>query len=99
VLTCRLPPTHLLDVGKQTHEFFNVKGSDSYGKKYYALKPMEQYAQEHSTKESPSKQYFKQTKLKEIIMEYPIAKKNAKPSDVEKGAFWPTRDVELAHVF
>lgn len=80
-----LPPTHLLDMGKQTNEFFNVTGVDAYGKKIYALKPMEQYATEHRTKEQPSKQYFKQTKLREIIMEYPISKRSAK-TDIEKGA-------------
>ena len=79
-----LPPSHLLDMGKQTHEFFNVTGVDAYGKKIYALKPMEQYATEHRTKEQPSKQYFKQTKLREIIMEYPISKRSAK-TDTEKG--------------
>lgn len=79
-----------MDVGKQTHEFFNYTGIDSYGKKHYSLKPMEQYATEHRTKEQPSKQYFKQTKLQDIIMEYPLAKKNPKQSDIDKGEWlWP----------
>lgn len=46
---------------------------------------MEQYATEHRTQEQPSKQYFKQTKLHDIIMEYPISKKNPKAADTEKG--------------
>ena len=46
---------------------------------------MAQYASEHKTKEQPSKQYFKQTKLKDIIMEYPFSKKNPKQSDIDKG--------------
>jgi dual specificity protein kinase YAK1 len=46
---------------------------------------MEQYASEHRSTEQPSKQYFKQTKLRDIIMEYPMAKKNPKQSDVDKG--------------
>lgn len=79
----RNPPTHLLEVGKQTHEFFNCHVSQ--GRKTYTLKPMEQYAAEHRTNESPSKQYFKQTRLKDIIMEYPYSKKNAKQSDIDKG--------------
>ena len=79
------PPTHLLEVGKQTHEFFNFDGVDAYGKKQYSLKPMDQYATEHRTREQPSKQYFKQTKLKDIIMEYPYSKKNPKQSDIDKG--------------
>lgn len=80
----RNPPAHLLENGKQTHEFFNIV-PDSHGRKQYQLKPMEQYAAEHRTNEQPSKQYFKQTKLKEIIMEYPYAKKNPKQSDLDKG--------------
>lgn len=84
-LTFSNPPGHLLEVGKQTHEFFNYTGTDAFGKKQYVLKSMDQYATEHRTKESPSKQYFKQTQLKDIILEYPLAKKNAKQSDIDKG--------------
>ncbi|WWD19562.1 hypothetical protein CI109_104023 [Kwoniella shandongensis] len=77
------PPSHLLEVGKQTHEFFN-HSTDVYGHKQYKLKSMHQYATEHRTDEQPSKQYFKQTKLKDIIMEYPYSKRNAKQSDIDK---------------
>lgn len=79
-----LPPAHLLEMGKQTNEFFNFVGVDAHGRKQYKLKPMDQYASEHRTKEQPSKQYFKQTKLDEIVMEYPYSKKNVKQSDIDK---------------
>ena len=46
---------------------------------------MEQYATEHRTNEQPSKQYFKQTKLDDIIMQYAYSKRNPKQSDMEKG--------------
>jgi dual specificity protein kinase YAK1 len=46
---------------------------------------MEQYSAEHRTNEQPSKQYFKQTRLRDIIMEYSFSKKNAKQSDIDKG--------------
>ena len=75
----------MLDVGKQTNEFFNCVGVDSHGRKQYQIKPMEQYANEHQTKEQPSKQYFKQTKLRDLIMEYQYSKKNPKQSDIDKG--------------
>ncbi|KAK4687922.1 dual specificity protein kinase YAK1, partial [Tremellales sp. Uapishka_1] len=78
------PPPHLLEVGKQTHEFFNLVGVDAHGRKQYKLKPMEQYASEHRTSEQPSKQYFKQTKLPDIIMEYPFSRKNSKQSEIDK---------------
>jgi dual specificity protein kinase YAK1 len=79
----RNPPNHLLEVGKQTHEFFNIHNVG--GRKQFTLKSMEQYAVQHRTNETPSKQYFKQTRLKDIIMEYPFTKKNAKQSDIDKG--------------
>lgn len=72
-------------MGKQTNEFFNYVGVDAHGREQYKIKPMDQYASEHRTKEQPSKQYFKQTKLTDIIMEYPFTKKNAKQSDIDKG--------------
>lgn len=72
-------------MGKQTNEFFNCVGVDSHGRKQYQLKSMDQYSREHGSNEQPSKQYFKQTKLKDIIMEYPMPKKNAKQSDIDKG--------------
>lgn len=83
---CRNPPSHLLEVGKQTHEFFNIT-PDAYGRNTYKLKPMHQYSMEHRTDEQPSKQYFKQTKLKDVIMEYPYAKRNVKQNDIDKGEF------------
>ncbi|WWC91617.1 uncharacterized protein L201_006563 [Kwoniella dendrophila CBS 6074] len=77
------PPNHLLEVGKQTHEFFNTS-TDAYGRKTFKLKSMHQYASEHRTDEQPSKQYFKQTKLRDIIMEYSFNKRGAKQSDIDK---------------
>ena len=74
----------MLEVGKQTNEFYRV-AFDNHGRKAYELKSMEQYATEHRTNEQPSKQYFKQTKLDDIIMQYPLSKKNPKQSDMDKG--------------
>ena len=96
----RNPPSHLLEVGKQTHEFFNCH-VDAHGRKNYTLKPMDQYAAEHRTNEQPSKQYFKQTRLNDIIMEYSFSKKNAKQSDIDKGGSLKQpsslTDVGMAH--
>jgi dual specificity protein kinase YAK1 len=76
---------HLLEVGKQVNEFFNVVGSDDMGRKKYALKPMEQYAREHQTDEQHRKQYFKATKLPDIIKTYTLPKKITTQSEVDKG--------------
>lgn len=80
-----MPPSHLLEMGKQVPEFFHVLGMDESGRKSYRLKPMEQYAAEHNTSEQPSKQYFKAATLPEIIRTYALPKKIVKQSDIDKG--------------
>lgn len=79
------PPHHLLEVGKQVNEFFNVIGVDEMGRKRHALKPMDQYAREHNRDEQPSKQYFKATKLPDIIKSYALPKKITTQSEIDKG--------------
>ncbi|KAI4106876.1 MAG: hypothetical protein LQ339_002848 [Xanthoria mediterranea] len=49
-----LPPTWMLEMGKQSGEFFE-KTHDEYGRRSYRLKSMEQYSREHGSKEQPSK--------------------------------------------
>lgn len=79
------PPLHLLEAGKQAHEFFKVVGTDEMGRKKHALKSMEQYAMEHGTDEQPSKQYFKATKLPDIIKSYHLPKKITTQAEIDKG--------------
>jgi dual specificity protein kinase YAK1 len=64
-----MPPGWMLDVGKQSQEFFE-KRKDEFGHKTYRLKSIEQYSREHNTQEQPSKKYFKGTLLPEIIQAY-----------------------------
>lgn len=78
------PPLHLLEVGKQVPEFFNVVGVDDTGRKRYRLKSMDQYAHEHGTNEQPSKQYFKASKLPDIIKTYAMPKKITRQADIDK---------------
>ena len=82
-----LPPSHLLEHGKQVPEFFNaLPNPDPYaGGRLFQLKSMEQYSKEHNTKEQPSKQYFKATTFPEIIRTYSMSKKMTKQSDVDRG--------------
>lgn len=82
---CRAPPTYMLDVGKQTGQFFDAI-YDVYGTKTYRFKSLEQYSAEHNTNEQPSKRYFNANTLPDIINTYPMAKKDAKPADVERGS-------------
>ncbi|KAK7472731.1 dual specificity protein kinase yak1 [Stygiomarasmius scandens] len=71
-----MPPTSMLNIGKQTNQFF-----DSYevwnphtnqNEKKYRLKSIEQYSREHNTNEQPGKQYFKATSLPDIINTAPM---------------------------
>ena len=61
----------MLDMGKQTGQFFDV-APDHYGGKKYKLKSLEQYSREHNTQEQPGKQYFKATTLPDIIQQAPM---------------------------
>ncbi|KAF1842554.1 kinase-like protein [Cucurbitaria berberidis CBS 394.84] len=79
-----LPPHWMLEMGKQSGEFYE-KTQDEYGRKQYRLKSMEQYSREHGTKEQPSKKYFSATTLPDIIKNYPMPRKNMKPNEIERG--------------
>ncbi|OSS54971.1 hypothetical protein B5807_00639 [Epicoccum nigrum] len=78
-----LAPQWMLEMGKQSGEFFE-KTQDEYGRKNYRLKSMEQYSREHGTKEQPSKKYFSATTLPDIIRNYPMPRKNMKPNEIER---------------
>jgi dual specificity protein kinase YAK1 len=79
-----MPPTWMLDMGKQSGEFFE-KTQDEFGRKSWRLKSMEQYSREHNTKEQPSKKYFQANTLEEIIRSYAMPRKNMKQSEIERG--------------
>ncbi|KAL9600080.1 MAG: hypothetical protein Q9179_003339 [Wetmoreana sp. 5 TL-2023] len=78
-----LPPTWMLEMGKQSGEFFE-KTHDEYGRRTYRLKSMEQYSREHGSKEQPSKKYFQATTLPEIIRSYSMPRKNMKQSEIDR---------------
>lgn len=78
------PPTWMLEVGKQSGEFFE-KTQDEFGRRNYRLKSMDQYARERNVKEQPSKKYFQATTLPEIINTYPLPRKNMKKQEIDKG--------------
>ncbi|KAI1618189.1 dual-specificity tyrosine-(Y)-phosphorylation regulated kinase [Exophiala viscosa] len=78
-----MPPTWMLEMGKQSGEFFE-KTTDEFGRRTYRLKSMEQYSREHNVKEQPSKKYFQATTLPEIIRSYSMPRKNMKPAEVER---------------
>lgn len=79
-----LPPTWMLEMGKQSGEFFE-KTHDEYGRRNYRLKTMEQYSREHGSKEQPSKKYFQATTLPDIIRNYAMPRKNMKQPEIDRG--------------
>ncbi|KAM0714381.1 hypothetical protein Q7P37_010168 [Cladosporium fusiforme] len=78
-----LPPNWMLEVGKQSGEFFE-KVHDEFGRRTHRLKSMEQYSREHGTKEQPSKKYFSATRLPDIIRNYPMPRKGMKQNEIER---------------
>ena len=79
-----LPPTWMLEMGKQSGEFFE-KTTDEYGRRTYRLKGMDQYSREHNVKEQPSKKYFQATTLPDIIKTYSMPRKNMKQAEIDRG--------------
>ncbi|KAH9058839.1 kinase-like protein [Lactarius vividus] len=65
------PPGYMMEMGKQTTQFFDSY-ADMYGRKKWRLKSLEQYSREHNTNEQPGKQYFKATTLPEIVNTAPM---------------------------
>ncbi|KAI9700769.1 MAG: dual specificity protein kinase yak1 [Candelina mexicana] len=78
-----LPPTWMLEMGKQSGEFFE-KAHDEFGRRNYRLKSMEQYSREHGSKEQPSKKYFQATTLPDIIRSYSMPRKNMKQAEIDR---------------
>ena len=87
----------MLDMGKQTNQFFDSY-VDHYGNKKYRLKSIEQYSREHNTNEQPGKQYFKANSLPEIIKQAPMPNFKASSkhaNEVEKGRLSTASDITI----
>lgn len=84
----------MLEVGKQSQEFFALEISDA-GQKNWRLKSLEQYCADRKVTEQPSKKYFTATTLPEIIKQYPVLRKGLKESDLQKGILPIPGSVEL----
>ncbi|SCW03203.1 LAFE_0G05270g1_1 [Lachancea fermentati] len=74
VTTLGLPPTWMLDMGKNSTNF--LLKSEGSGKSW-RLKSVNEYNKEFQAQEQPGKQYFKWDKLDDIIKNYRIPKKIA----------------------
>lgn len=82
------PPSWMLEMGKQSGEFFEKSvEADSTGRKHYRLKSLEQFSREHQTSEQPSKRYFQETTLNDIVMKYPLPKKSMTEQEINKETY------------
>ena len=80
--TLGLPPTWMLDMGRNTCNFM-VKSEED--EKVWTVKSVEEYNADFHTNEQPGKQYFKWKTLEDIVQNYRMSKKiSASPALVEK---------------
>ncbi|QPG72769.1 hypothetical protein FOA43_000070 [Brettanomyces nanus] len=71
-----MPPTWMIEMGKNSINLINKRVDPQTGKKYYALKSVEQYSRESHTKQKPGEEYFKDRYLDDIIMHCRLPRKN-----------------------
>ncbi|KAG1225672.1 hypothetical protein G6F35_003290 [Rhizopus arrhizus] len=69
------PPNYMVEVGKNSHRYFDREITPEGGKRY-VLKSIEKYSAEQSKSEQPSKRYFSAKALPELINSYPITRKS-----------------------
>ncbi|KAI9244159.1 kinase-like domain-containing protein, partial [Sporodiniella umbellata] len=78
------PPNYMIEVGKNSHRYFDRDLSSPEGKKYI-FKSISKYSAEQGKIEQPSKRYFSSRTLSELISSYPISKKTQMAqSDMDK---------------
>ncbi|KAG7661866.1 YAK1 [[Candida] subhashii] len=90
-----MPPKHMIEVGRNSLNFFKKTGTND-GKHTYRIKTYEEYLQfletakadHHSgsskKKEQPNKNYFKHKVLKDIVLNYKLPFKKMTNSMIEK---------------
>lgn len=83
-----MPPGYMIEVGKNAGDFFE-KHRSSGGRYQYAMKSRQQYAAEHQCKEPVSKRYFAVASLEDTIKGYPLTKRHASPTEMERGTLFP----------
>ncbi len=83
--TLGIPPTHMLDLGRDAPLYFDKKSSldgMSTASKY-TLKSRERYSMETGRNEPPSKKYFASSNLEDMILGYPFRPKDMSQADKE----------------
>jgi hypothetical protein len=79
----RCIPDYVISNGKYGHRFYNQKRTNS-GEIHYTLKEIQQYSEERRKSEKPSKRYFSTFNLEELVLKYPLPRKDMPSHEIEK---------------
>ncbi|CAO3656697.1 unnamed protein product [Mucor hiemalis] len=78
-------PDDLVISSKHGHRYFNRKTSEQQGEEFnFRLKDIKQYSQERKKAEKPSKRYFSTFNLDELILKYPMTRKDVSHQEKDK---------------
>ncbi|KAI8975374.1 kinase-like domain-containing protein [Mycotypha africana] len=80
-------PTYMIENGKHGRRYYNrelISFNGNMNVYQYYLKDMHQYMEERRRDEKPSKRYFSTYKLDELILKYPLPKKETTAADTKK---------------
>lgn len=91
-----VPPSWMLEMGKQSGDFFDkIVDQDPTARKRYRLKGLEQYSREQGVTEQPSKRYFNETQLHDLVLRYPLPKKSMTEKETSKEMYQRTAFVDF----
>lgn len=76
-------PDYMISEGKQGHRYYN-KRTTFTGDIKYSFKDIQQYSEERNKTEKPSKRYFSTFNLDELVLKYPLPRKDMTSSEIEK---------------
>jgi serine/threonine protein kinase len=83
VETLSLPPTHMLELGRDAALYFDKRAALDGRSARYTLKSRERYAMETGKQEPPSKKYFASANLEDMVLGYAFRPKDMPPADKE----------------
>ncbi|KAL9548727.1 hypothetical protein MBANPS3_005544 [Mucor bainieri] len=76
-------PDYMIQRGKHGHRYYN-KRTTFTGEVRYSFKDIRQYSEERNKTEKPSKRYFSTFNLDELVLKYPLPRKDMNSSEIEK---------------
>ncbi|CEP10712.1 hypothetical protein [Parasitella parasitica] len=76
-------PDHMISGGKYGHRYYNRRTTLA-GETRYSFKDIRQYSEERNKNEKPSKRYFSTFNLDELVLKYPLPRKDMASPEIEK---------------